>query len=220
MASHPTSLIELRDGDRMSRDEFLWRWEQLPDLKFAELIDGVVYLSSPLSDAHSIYEQLMNRWLSRYEDSATDAMIRPNATWLLGDSSLQPDLALLKENGASYNEGKFRAGPPELVGDRRIELAPRSRTEAGVVPPNRSSRVSRHPDPQKDRAVACPRGRPIQAARAGRGGFEIPGVSWTLAGYGRAVSARPEAAAGRCGRRSPDSAELSASTFAASSHPH
>ena len=32
-------------GDCLSREEFLQRWNRLPDLKFAELIDGVVYTS-------------------------------------------------------------------------------------------------------------------------------------------------------------------------------
>ena len=48
MASHSISLVDLHHGDRMSRDEFLWRWEQIPEIKRAELIDGMVYLSSPL----------------------------------------------------------------------------------------------------------------------------------------------------------------------------
>jgi len=30
-------------GERLSVDEFLRRWEELPELKNAELIDGVVY---------------------------------------------------------------------------------------------------------------------------------------------------------------------------------
>ena len=115
MATHSSPLVDLRNGDRMSRDEFLWRWEQLPDLKFAELIEGVVYLSSPLSEPHSRYEQLLNRWLSRYEDDSPGVAILPNATWLLGDSSPQPDLALIRETGGSHSAGKFRQGPPELV---------------------------------------------------------------------------------------------------------
>ena len=44
-----TDPILLSPGDRMSRDEFLARWEQMPSLKRAELIDGVVYMPSPVS---------------------------------------------------------------------------------------------------------------------------------------------------------------------------
>ncbi len=42
----------LAPGQRMSREEFLRRWEQLPHLKYAELIGGVVYTPSPLSLPH------------------------------------------------------------------------------------------------------------------------------------------------------------------------
>jgi len=40
---------ELVTGQRMNVAEFLSRWEDLPDLKNAELIDGVVYVPSPVS---------------------------------------------------------------------------------------------------------------------------------------------------------------------------
>ena len=39
-------------GERLSVDEFLDLWERMPNLKFAELIDGVVYMPSPLSFEH------------------------------------------------------------------------------------------------------------------------------------------------------------------------
>lgn len=39
-------------GDRMGREEFISRWERMPELKFAELIDGVVYVPSPVSIPH------------------------------------------------------------------------------------------------------------------------------------------------------------------------
>ncbi len=132
MASHFTPLqVDLNNGDRMSRDEFLWRWEQIPELKFAELIYGVVYLSSPLSKLHSSYDQLMNRWLSHYEDRFDGLAILPSATWLLGDSSPQPDLVLIRESGGtSEDAGKYRQGPPELAievsySNRSYDLGPK-----------------------------------------------------------------------------------------------
>jgi len=38
--------------------EFLERWDQLPELKFAELIDGVVYLPSAVSLPHGDFDRL------------------------------------------------------------------------------------------------------------------------------------------------------------------
>ncbi len=126
MASHFTPLqVDLNNGDRMSRDEFLWRWEQIPELKFAELIDGVVYLSSPLSTLHSSYDVFMTRWLMRYEERFDGLSILTSATWLLGDSSPQPDVVLIRESGGtSQDAGKYRQGPPELA----IEVSSSSRS--------------------------------------------------------------------------------------------
>ncbi len=57
---------ELHNGDRMSLEEFLQRWEGIPELKHAELINGVVYLASPVSVRHGVYESLMIGWLQYY----------------------------------------------------------------------------------------------------------------------------------------------------------
>jgi len=36
----PVLTPPLRDGDRLTREEFLRRWEAMPDVKRAELIGG------------------------------------------------------------------------------------------------------------------------------------------------------------------------------------
>jgi hypothetical protein len=38
----------LENGDRLTRDEFERRYEAMPHLKKAELIEGVVYVPSPV----------------------------------------------------------------------------------------------------------------------------------------------------------------------------
>ena len=38
----------LEQGDHLTRDEFERRYEAMPDLKKAELIEGVVYMPSPV----------------------------------------------------------------------------------------------------------------------------------------------------------------------------
>jgi hypothetical protein len=43
----------LEQGDRLTREEFERRYEAMPELKKAELIQGVVYLPSPTGiDSH------------------------------------------------------------------------------------------------------------------------------------------------------------------------
>jgi Putative restriction endonuclease len=44
-----TCLPALESGDRMDAAEFHWRYSLRPDLKKAELIDGVVYVASPVN---------------------------------------------------------------------------------------------------------------------------------------------------------------------------
>ena len=43
----------LENGDRLTRCEFERRYAARPDLKKAQLIEGVVYLPSPVSTAHA-----------------------------------------------------------------------------------------------------------------------------------------------------------------------
>ncbi len=38
----------LEAGDRLTRDEFEHRYERMPDLRKAELIEGIVYMPSPV----------------------------------------------------------------------------------------------------------------------------------------------------------------------------
>jgi hypothetical protein len=50
----------LRKGQRLTREEFLRRWEAMPELKFAELINGVVYMPSPQTSDHGRTELRVN----------------------------------------------------------------------------------------------------------------------------------------------------------------
>ena len=43
------SVPALKSGDRLTRDEFMRRYEAMPELKKAELIEGVVHVPSPVS---------------------------------------------------------------------------------------------------------------------------------------------------------------------------
>ncbi|MGC8713934.1 MAG: hypothetical protein ACP5RH_16210, partial [Leptodesmis sp.] len=42
------SIPPLENGDRLTRLEFERRYTAMPDLKKAELIEGIVYMASPL----------------------------------------------------------------------------------------------------------------------------------------------------------------------------
>jgi Uma2 family endonuclease len=107
---------DLQNGDRLTRDEFLRRWEQLPELKHAELIEGVVYLASPVSYAHGSYDSLFQQWLGYYAYvSGQELAITGNGTLLIGESALQPDAALLREPVIGKSGRPYLEQIPDLV---------------------------------------------------------------------------------------------------------
>src|SRR5215831_8684743 len=110
------STVEQKDlplvpGDFLSRDEFLRRWEAMPQVKRAELIQGVVYMPSPVSWQHGGTENDVGTWLGVYKAATPDCAGAHNATWLIAqDSAPQPDLSLriLPEfGGQSWDDGDY-----------------------------------------------------------------------------------------------------------------
>jgi Uma2 family endonuclease len=115
----PVLTPPLCDGDHLTRDEFMRRWEVMPDLNWAELISGVVYMPSPISVIHGDYHVRLTGWLWTYAAATPGCAANSASTWLMtADSAPQPDLALriLPEfGGQSTIEGKYAAGAPELI---------------------------------------------------------------------------------------------------------
>jgi Uma2 family endonuclease len=111
-------------GDRVSRDEFHRRYLEMPHLNKAELIEGVVYMPSPVSlHGHGRPHYTFIAWLSNYELKTPGVEGADNVTVLLDqDNELQPDafLRILPEyGGQSKTENDYVRGAPELV----IEVA-------------------------------------------------------------------------------------------------
>lgn len=105
---------ELHNGDRMSGDEFMRRWEETPELKKAELIEGVVHLALLASNPHSAYEAFFGAWLTYYAVAAKqDLWIGSNPTLKLEGSVVQPDVALVR--GRTSLKGGYLNEIPELV---------------------------------------------------------------------------------------------------------
>ena len=115
---------ELRAGDRLTRAEFERRYAAMPHVKKAELIEGVVYLPSPVSqDDHGGPHFNVVGWLAVYQAGTPGVEGGDNSTLRLDlDNEPQPDafLRILPEHGGqSRNSGKYVAGAPELI----VELA-------------------------------------------------------------------------------------------------
>ena len=111
----------LEPGDRLSREQFERRYERMPNLKKAELIEGTVYMPSPVrARKHGKPQIRLAIWLGSYETETTNAECFDNSTVRLDlDNEPQPDLVLLKssEKGgqARISEDDYIEGAPELA---------------------------------------------------------------------------------------------------------
>lgn len=113
---------ELESGDRLTRAEFERRYTAMPHLKKAELIEGVVYVPSPVTHPdHSAPHLRLTTWLGTYLAFTPGVDAGDNATIRLDlDNEPQPDafLRILPEcGGQSWNDGRYIGGAPELIAE-------------------------------------------------------------------------------------------------------
>src|SRR5436309_12992872 len=87
----------LRHGDRLSRDEFERRYDAMPHLKKAELIDGVVYMPSPVNHVdHGRPHFSAIAWLGQYAAFTPGVDGGDNSSLRLDlNSEPQPDAFLM-----------------------------------------------------------------------------------------------------------------------------
>ncbi len=116
------AIPELEAGDRLTRREFHRRYQAMPHLKKAELIEGIVYVSSPVKRKHGKYTSHINAWLSIYSFATTGTEVADNTTTILDeDNEPQPDVYLRIEeeyDGQTWsNEDDYVIGAPELVAE-------------------------------------------------------------------------------------------------------
>ena len=133
----PTKFVEpqldgkippLENGDRMTRAEFERRYHAMPNLKKAELIEGVVFMPSPVRhEQHSRPHSILDTWLGFYAvntpgiDSGDNGSIRLDL-----DNEPQPDayLVIRPERGGQVriSDDDYVEGAPELT----VEVSPSS----------------------------------------------------------------------------------------------
>lgn len=114
-----TVVPELQFGDRLTRQEFERRYDAMPRLKKAELVEGMVYIPSPVSLKHSKPHAWFLVWLGVYQAATPGVECADNSSVRLDmDNEPQPDalMRILPERGGrSRTEDGYVAGPPELV---------------------------------------------------------------------------------------------------------
>src|SRR5919202_91021 len=115
----------LESGDHLTRAEFERRYYLTPRNVKAELIDGVVYMASPVRAAsHARPHGLVMTWLGNYTAATPDVELFDNATLRLDlDNEVQPD-ALLRIDEACGGHSRISSddyleGAPELI----VEIA-------------------------------------------------------------------------------------------------
>lgn len=115
----------LEAGDRLTRAEFERRYKAMPRVRKAELIEGVVYMPSPVHfEKHGEPHALIIGVLLVYRAATPGVRLGDNATVRLdSDNEPQPDISLFIDQQAGgrtrISEDDYLEGSPELL----VEIA-------------------------------------------------------------------------------------------------
>ncbi len=123
--SKVNQLPKLENGDRVTRPEFERRYHQMPNVKKAELIEGVVYVASPLRyQQHGQPHSDIMGWLWVYSAATLGVYVADNTTVRLDlDNEPQPDALLRLDESlggtSRISDDDYLEGAPELI----VEIA-------------------------------------------------------------------------------------------------
>ncbi len=119
----PSFLPPLENGDRLTRDEFERRYEAMPHLKKAELIEGIVYMASPVRlSRHGEPCNDLGGILFMYKLATPGVRAGSDTTARLElDTEPQPDVLLMIDPAlggqARIDDDDYVEGAPELVAE-------------------------------------------------------------------------------------------------------
>lgn len=119
----PAPIPPLENGDHLTRAEFERRWDNMPELKKAELLNGRVFMSPAVSASHhGIPHSHLIFWLVTYRALTPGVIVADNSTLRLPpDDDAQPDAMLLIDPAlggrASFDDRGYVHGVPELVAE-------------------------------------------------------------------------------------------------------
>jgi len=123
MATYTPTRPPLESGDHLTREEFHRRYCERPDIRKAELVEGIVYVASPVSVNHARPDNVINGWLLVYKarmpgvEALADVTVYPD-----DENEVQPDALLMRVDppgSARIRDDGYVEGPPELV----VEIA-------------------------------------------------------------------------------------------------
>src|SRR5207248_4669202 len=113
----------LENGDRLTRPEFERRFDSMPGLKKAELVEGIVYMPPSVSGVyHARPHALVTMWLGTYELHTPGSVSFVEGTLRLSlVDEPQPDAALIiaPEWGgqATFDDEGYLTKAPDLVAE-------------------------------------------------------------------------------------------------------
>ncbi len=122
MTSTTSTIPLLENGDRLTRAEFERRYQRMPQLKKAELIEGIVYMPAALRfRKHGKPHGQIIAWLGFYAAATLGIELGDNCTVRLdAENEPQPDVLMRIEGGQSIvSEDDYIEGAPELI----VEIA-------------------------------------------------------------------------------------------------
>ncbi len=131
LALDEASCPPLREGDRLSSSDFEARYTAMPEVHKAELIDGVVFMPSPVrARSHSEPHQKLIVWAGLYAQRTPGLFCGPDVTLRLDDANqFQPDVCLMRvpEVGgqARFSPDDYIEGAPEWVAEVSASTSPR-----------------------------------------------------------------------------------------------
>ena len=120
VAAPPRTLIPaLESGMCLTAEEFDRIYELHPEIKKAELVQGVVYVGGPVRIAeHGVPDGLLRTWGGNYALTRADVRCGANGTVRLSATDrVQPDSMLWNSTGGSATIGSddYMDGAPELA---------------------------------------------------------------------------------------------------------
>jgi Uma2 family endonuclease len=117
----PPPVLPLQQDEHLTREEFERRYDAMPDLKKAELIQGVVHMGSPVSWVHHATPHFdVITWLGLYRASTPGTCGGDNGSCRLDlNNEPQPDAALIIEPShggqVHLSQDGYIEGGPELI---------------------------------------------------------------------------------------------------------
>jgi len=125
VSKKPSKMFPFNPGDHLSRVEFERRYQAHPEVRRAELIEGVVYMPSPVRhQKHGLPHGMLITWLGVYQSATSGVVLSVEPSLRLDyENEVQPDALLRLETrlgGRSrVTEDDYLEGAPELM----IEIA-------------------------------------------------------------------------------------------------